>query len=121
MLQGRAPEAFQRAMCRLRHPQEMIDVRPRNPSRSPEVPLPEFTAERLEFPIFAGYDPRILLQFIRMASRLVPVLAATSAQDSALPYRSITASRTQVELPARILSASSAASVDEKGVSEEDS
>jgi len=46
---------FKEQMYRRRHPQEMIDARPRNPSRSPEVPLPEFTAEYFEFPILAGY------------------------------------------------------------------
>ena len=37
------------------HPGETTDARPRNPSRSPEVPVPEFTAEHPEFPIFVGY------------------------------------------------------------------
>jgi hypothetical protein len=59
------------------------------------------------------------LQLIRMAAGLVAVLAATSAQDSELPYRIIRASRTLGGASARILSASIAASTAEIGEEDE--
>src|SRR6202007_907233 len=49
------PEASQRATYHRHHPRKTTDARPLNPSRSREVPLPEFTALHPEFPIFAGY------------------------------------------------------------------
>src|ERR1700757_2100132 len=54
-----------------------------------------------------------LLHFFRMASGLVAVLAATSLQESELPYLIIIASRTSGEASARTLSASMAASAAE--------
>jgi hypothetical protein len=59
---------------------------------------------------------RNLLQLMRMAARLVAILAATSPRDSELPHRSIIASRTLGGASARILSASIAASTATIGV-----
>ena len=110
----RALEAAQRAPNRRDHPRTTTAVRPRNPSRSREVPLPEFTAEHPEFPIFHGCErSRYLLHSLRMALAVVAVLAATSLQDSEPPYRIIIASRTLGGASIRTFSASMAASVAE--------
>jgi hypothetical protein len=60
------------------------------------------------------------LHFFRIAPGLVAVLAATSLQDSELPYRIISASRTLGGASARILSASIAASTAEICESDEE-
>jgi hypothetical protein len=62
-----------------------------------------------------------LLQRMRMAAEPLPVTAATSLQDSELPYRSIMACLTSGGASRRIFSASTTASAIENGVSEEDS
>ena len=59
------------------------------------------------------------MHFFRIAPGLVAVLAATSLQDSELPYRIISASRTLGGASARILSASIAASTAEIGEQDE--
>src|SRR5260370_15133978 len=63
---------------------------------------------------------RHLLHFFRMAPGLSAVLAATSLQDSELPYLIIIASRTRGGASPRILSTSIAASMAEMGELDED-
>ena len=54
IFRGHAPGASRRATYHRHHPVKTIDVRPRNPFRSREMPLPEFTAENPESPISVG-------------------------------------------------------------------